>query len=94
MTTSLTDFEEWMMRELPRATGYEIDLCHTVWIGAHQAIEKKLDESLQIGVLFGNYNEPLDAYGKRLLRAILVEIDPLIQETRKGNKSALLVGGE
>lgn len=27
-------FDEWIARELPRATGYEIDLCRTVWIAA------------------------------------------------------------
>lgn len=30
-------FDEWMARELPRATGYEIDLCRTVWLAASKA---------------------------------------------------------
>ena len=27
-------FDEWIARELPRATGFEIDLCRTVWLAA------------------------------------------------------------
>ena len=34
---------------------------------------KRLDESLNRGVLLDNWNEPLDAYGKRIVRVILVE---------------------
>lgn len=30
-------FDEWMARELPRATGYEIDLCRTVWLAASKS---------------------------------------------------------
>ncbi len=29
-----SDFQIWMERELPRATGYEIDMCETVWNAA------------------------------------------------------------
>jgi hypothetical protein len=34
-----------------------------------------LDKSLNESTLLGNWNEPLDAYGKRIVRAILVEFD-------------------
>ena len=32
-------FEAWIGRELPRATGYEIDLCRTVWIAAKELLK-------------------------------------------------------
>jgi transposase len=38
VTHTLQDvgFDEWIARELPRATGFEIDLCRTVWLAARQ----------------------------------------------------------
>ena len=41
-TTLLTEFKEWIDRELPRATGYEIDLCFFVWIAATDNAAKKM----------------------------------------------------
>ena len=38
-------------------------------------IKRELGESLQRGLLFGDYNEPLDDYGKRLIRVILARIE-------------------
>ena len=41
----------------------------------YKEILLRLEVSLNDGVLLGNFNEPLDSYGKRLIRAILVEFD-------------------
>ena len=40
-----SDFKEWIERELPRATGYEIDLCLTVWLAATDNAVKKMINS-------------------------------------------------
>ena len=39
------DFKEWIDRELPRATGYEIDLCLKVWLAATDNAMKKMINS-------------------------------------------------
>jgi hypothetical protein len=38
------------------------------------ALEARLEESLRSGLLFGNAEEPLDAYGKRIVRVILAAL--------------------
>jgi hypothetical protein len=40
-----------------------------------QPLSAWLRDSLRSGMLFGRYDEPLDAYGLRIVRAILVEVE-------------------
>jgi hypothetical protein len=49
------------------------------------SIQKPLSEwlrdSIRSGLLFGRHDEPLDDYGKRIVRVILAEVDRTRRET-------------
>jgi uncharacterized protein (DUF1778 family) len=46
----------------------------------HAALVARLTDSLRSGLLFDNLDEPLDAYGKRIVRVVLAALSPSASE--------------
>jgi RecJ-like exonuclease len=46
----------------------------------HAALVARLTDSLRSGLLFDNLDEPLDAYGKRIVRVVLAALSPTASE--------------
>lgn len=47
-------FSQWVSQELPRATGYEIDLTHTVWIAALEQAALECDREADLQSLYAS----------------------------------------
>ena len=55
----MSEFEKWVERELPRATGYERDLCLTAWLGASESMEELWKAIKDMEPTLGDANKPL-----------------------------------